>query len=214
MFQGVAQALTASPRLSPLLLPHLETAIQDASPNTQSQAAGILRLLQERVGWGVSLELAGKSESMTQRWAETLLVALVGMCEIGGISVEHAGVASGGNVGGNVGGKLCGAGGVSLGGDSAEQGDGGVGAIAGFPAERALGGNFADDDAVSRAFRAFQGEDGGDVGGNARAGNLVGVGGKSDAETAVPRFLRRCCCDATRGAFHRSTITCARRFIT
>lgn len=110
MLQAVAQALTASPRLSPLLLPHMETAIQDASPNTQSQAAGILRELQRRVGWGVSLELAGNSETMTRRWAETLEVSLAGGCEIGGISGEHGGIASGGNVGGNVGGKLCGAG--------------------------------------------------------------------------------------------------------
>ena len=138
MLQAVAQALTASPRLSPLLLPHMETAIQDASPNTQSQAAGILRELQRRVGWGVSLELAGNSETMTRRWAETLEVSLAGGCEIGGISGEHGGIASGGN-----------------------------------------------------------------VGGNERAGNPVGVGGKSDAETGFPRFWRACWYDVTRGAFHR-----------
>lgn len=203
MLQAVAQALTASPRLSPLLLPHMETAIQDASPNTQSQAAGILRELQRRVGWGVSLELAGNSETMTRRWAETLEVSLAGGCEIGGISGEHGGIASGGNVGGNVGGKLCGAGGVSLGGDSAERGVGGVGAIAGFPAEWALGGNSGDDDGVSRAFRAVRDGGGGNVGGNERAGNPVGVGGKSDAETGFPRFWRACWYDVTRGAFHR-----------
>ena len=74
---AVANTLTATSRTTPLLLPYLETALRDTSPNSKTQGAGVLRRLCEKWGWSeIMCPGCVMTEGEKQRWIELVIVML------------------------------------------------------------------------------------------------------------------------------------------
>ena len=72
---AVANALTATPLTTPLLLPFLENSLRDSSPNSKAQGAGVLRRVCERWGWSEMMcEGYAMTEGEKKRWVQLVMV--------------------------------------------------------------------------------------------------------------------------------------------